>query len=359
MSDSGSSFLATAIDARPRDIGGFTVRRLLPWRETPLGRSLRLLRRDGARAVPRRGRARRPASPPHRSRDGDLPVRGRDPASRQPRFSAGDPARRRQLDDRRPGHRALGTDAARVAAGARPAPRAAALVGASGSARGHGAGVLPPPREPPARSGAGRKPPARPRRLGLRRHVARADALVAVLRRRRDARRRRAAPPRRARGAGALRARPGRFPAARSAPAPGACSCSRRAPRRSFGPSPRCAPCSSAERRSTARDTSTGTSCRARASGSSRRSATGRKDASRRSPETKRTSSRCRSDTPGAFARPRPFQAFAWCRANAAPCGSRHWAMRSPPGISIGPLRTLPPSAATAFTAASRSGTFA
>jgi redox-sensitive bicupin YhaK (pirin superfamily) len=32
MSDSVSFFLATAIDARARDIGGFAVRRLLPWR---------------------------------------------------------------------------------------------------------------------------------------------------------------------------------------------------------------------------------------------------------------------------------------------------------------------------------------
>lgn len=47
------------------------------------------------------------------------------------------------------------------------------------------------------------------------------------------------------------------------------------------------------------------------------------------------------------------------CTANIAPWGSMHWAMRSPPGTSIGPLRTLPPSRDTAAAALSASGTLA
>ena len=53
---------------------------------------------------------------------------------------------------------------------------------------------------------------------------------------------------------------------------------------------------------------------------------------------------------------------FAWagaveCTANMAPCGSMHWAIRSPPGTSIGPLRTLPPSRETVAAALSAFGT--
>lgn len=45
------------------------------------------------------------------------------------------------------------------------------------------------------------------------------------------------------------------------------------------------------------------------------------------------------------------------CSANAAPCGSRHVAIRAFPGIGFGPLTTLPPWARTAPNAASRCGT--
>src|SRR6185436_7623542 len=45
----------------------------------------------------------------------------------------------------------------------------------------------------------------------------------------------------------------------------------------------------------------------------------------------------------------RSAQAFLWCSANAAPCGSPQTTMWSPPGTSIGPLTTC---TASDFTAA-------
>ena len=63
-------------------------------------RSVHLLRSHGRRCS-RRARARRAAAPAHRPRHGDLPVRRRDPASRQPRHRCSRSGRARELDDRR------------------------------------------------------------------------------------------------------------------------------------------------------------------------------------------------------------------------------------------------------------------
>jgi hypothetical protein len=53
--------------------------------------------------------------------------------------------------------------------------------------------------------------------------------------------------------------------------------------------------------------------------------------------------------------RPVPYFVADWCSAKAAPCGSWSWAIRPPPGTSIGPLRTFAPLAVARRTAASRS----
>ena len=47
------------------------------------------------------------------------------------------------------------------------------------------------------------------------------------------------------------------------------------------------------------------------------------------------------------------------CNANIAPCGSMHWAIRSPPGTSIGPFTTRPPNFVTVAAARSALGTIA
>ena len=84
---------------------------------TAHGRAVHLLRSHGAGALRARRGARRAAASAHRAGDGDVSVRGRDPPSRQPRLGAADPARRGQLDDGRPRHRALGALAGRSCAG--------------------------------------------------------------------------------------------------------------------------------------------------------------------------------------------------------------------------------------------------
>ncbi len=52
-----------------------------------------------------------------------------------------------------------------------------------------------------------------------------------------------------------------------------------------------------------------------------------------------------------------PGHFFLACSANHAPCESLHWAIRSPPGTSMGPCTSSPPFVLTAFSAASISST--
>jgi hypothetical protein len=96
--------------------GGFKVRRLLPAaRQRSVG-PVRVLRplRPGDRAAGRQPR--RAAASAHRAGHGELPVRGRDDAPRQPGHHAAHRARRHQLDVVRRRHRALGAQARRPAA---------------------------------------------------------------------------------------------------------------------------------------------------------------------------------------------------------------------------------------------------
>ena len=104
MSDAArdsSGAIEQTIGGRTRDLGGFEVRRVLP--ALPRQRVGPFIFFDHMGPVDvsaRPGHGRAPA-PAHRARDGDLPVRGRDPASRQPRLAPADPAGRRELDDAR------------------------------------------------------------------------------------------------------------------------------------------------------------------------------------------------------------------------------------------------------------------
>ena len=82
--DDGRGAVDLVIAPHEKDLGGFTVRRVLPRRATPLGRSLRLLRPHGPGDLSGGRRHRRAAAPAHRARHRDLPVRRRDPAPRQP-----------------------------------------------------------------------------------------------------------------------------------------------------------------------------------------------------------------------------------------------------------------------------------
>ena len=127
---------------KPRDLGGgFMVRRLLPSADRARRRPVRLLRPLRAdRRRPRRA-SRRPAASAHRPGDADLPVRGRDHASRLDRRGAADRARRGQLDVGRTRHRPLRANAEGFARPVAPHPRPAALGRFARGARGLGAVV--------------------------------------------------------------------------------------------------------------------------------------------------------------------------------------------------------------------------
>ncbi len=76
-------------------------------------RPVRVLRSHGAGRSPTGGQSRRAPASAHRPCHRHLSVRRRDRASRQPGRGPAHRARRRQLDDRRPRHRALGAPSAR------------------------------------------------------------------------------------------------------------------------------------------------------------------------------------------------------------------------------------------------------
>ena len=107
------------------------------------GRAVHLLRSDGAGGVPARPGHRRAAASAHRARHRDLPVRGRDHPSRQPRHAAADPTGRGQLDDRRARHRPFRAHRARGAHGRRQAVRHPDLGGAARACRGDRARLQP------------------------------------------------------------------------------------------------------------------------------------------------------------------------------------------------------------------------
>ena len=112
-------------------------------RQAPAGRAVHLLRPHGAGHPAGRPGARRPAASAYRPVDRDLPVRRQDQASRFARHGNGDPARRRESDDRRPRHRPFGAHAGRTARRADVDLRPADMAGA---ARRQGGGRRRPSR---------------------------------------------------------------------------------------------------------------------------------------------------------------------------------------------------------------------
>ena len=104
------------------------------------GRAVRVLRSFRADRVQVRQRPRRAPASAYRARHRHLPVRRRDHAPRQPRHRGADPARRGQLDDRRPRHRAFGAHRHRAPRQGRQPARLADVGRAAGGEGGDGAG---------------------------------------------------------------------------------------------------------------------------------------------------------------------------------------------------------------------------
>ena len=98
---------SAVIEPRPRDLGGFEVRRVLPAAGRQMVGPFIFFDHLGPGRICAGPRHRCPAASAHRPCDCYLPLRGRARAPGQPRIRPADPPRRRQLDDCRPGHRAL------------------------------------------------------------------------------------------------------------------------------------------------------------------------------------------------------------------------------------------------------------
>jgi hypothetical protein len=127
----GDKLACDAIDMvivpRTHDIGGFTVRRALPFGKAAHGRPVHLLRSHGSRRSSRTASGIDVRPHPHIGLvDGDLSLRGRDPA---PRLDSASylPVRPGEvnLDDRRARHRPFRAHQTRVPAIARAAVRSA------------------------------------------------------------------------------------------------------------------------------------------------------------------------------------------------------------------------------------------
>ena len=148
------------------------------------GRPVHLLRPDGAGGVPDRPGHRRAPPPAHQPRDADLPVRGRDPAPRQPGDRAGDPTRCGELDVRRARHRPFRAHE-RGAPPQGPAPvRHPDLDGAAGRAGGGRPRVRAPWGGRAAHRRCRRRSGAADRGTGLRGRLAAGDRVRDALRRR-------------------------------------------------------------------------------------------------------------------------------------------------------------------------------
>ena len=108
-----SDAIAQIIVPRSVDLGGSAGPPRFAIGALAHGRPVHFLRSFRPGGLSRWRRHRRAAASAYRPCDGDIFVRRRDRASRQPRQRHADPARRRQLDDRRPRHcsfRAHGPD---------------------------------------------------------------------------------------------------------------------------------------------------------------------------------------------------------------------------------------------------------
>ena len=250
-----------------RDLGGFSVARLLPSAAVRHVGPIVFFDLMGPAMLGTGPGNRRPAASAYRARDGDLSLRGRDRASGQPRVRAADRARRDQLDDGGPGHCALGAHRRVSARGGLKPAWLAALGRAAASARGDRAGLSAPSCRHAAGGRCRRGAFADSRGKRLRRRFSCPDALAADLCRGAAARGHGSRLARRTRRARRLRSErqcPLRRPACR-----GSADDRVRAgiDRRSCTRNPTLASCCLAARRSTANVIFGGTSCRAVRSG--------------------------------------------------------------------------------------------
>ncbi|CAA9287418.1 MAG: Pirin, partial [uncultured Craurococcus sp.] len=147
------------------------------------GRAVHLLRPDGPGRVPDRPRHRRAAPPAHQPGDAHLPVRGRDPAPRQPRHGKDHPAGRRELDAGRPRHRPFRAHRGRAQARRAAPVRHPDLDGVAGEPGGERPRVHAPRRRGVAAGRSRRRPGAADRRARLRRGLAACDGFRDPLRR--------------------------------------------------------------------------------------------------------------------------------------------------------------------------------
>ena len=142
-------------------------------RQAPAGRAVHLLRPHGPGHPAGRPGARCASASAYRPVDRHLSVRRQDQASRFARHRNGDPARRREFDDRRPRHRPFRAHAGGVARRADVGLRPADLAGAAGRQGGgrpglreHGRAAVCPKSTPKASAAASSS--ARFRACGLR-----------------------------------------------------------------------------------------------------------------------------------------------------------------------------------------------
>ena len=117
--DDGAPSIELLLEARPRDIGGFSVSRVLPSARRRLVGPFIFFDHFGPAQLPVGHRHGRAAAPAHRAGDRHLPVRGGDHPPRQPGIGAADPPGRRELD----GGRSRASSIPSAAATERPAQR--------------------------------------------------------------------------------------------------------------------------------------------------------------------------------------------------------------------------------------------
>ena len=258
------------------------------------GRPVDLFRPHGPGRLRRGPGHRCAAAPAHRPGHGDLPLRGRDPASRLAGQRAGHPPRRYQPDGLRPRHRAFRARNAAAARASAPARRPATVAGPARRRRGGRAGVPALPRRRHPQHPRQRRAAAGDDGRGLWPALAGAHLCADALRRGRACR---GPEPGAARGAGA-RGVPGprqRADRRRSRARARAGPCCTPGPPPCCAPAPRRALPSSAVRR-WAGVTSSGTSCPHGPTALPRPSATGPAAASRACLATAKSSSCCRAD---------------------------------------------------------------
>ncbi len=148
-------------------------------------RPVRVFRSHGAGHVRERRGHRRASASAHRAGHGDLSVRRRHRTSRHARFGADHPPGRRELDDRRPRHRAFRTQSGGRARGRAFSARHPDMDCAADVGRRSRAGLPSPPGEFAAADRKGWRPPSAHRGRSVRSAFAGRHVFEDVLRRRR------------------------------------------------------------------------------------------------------------------------------------------------------------------------------